>query len=447
MSKCNLILLSGGSGTRLWPLSNGVRAKQFLKVLKSPDGHRESMVQRVIRQISESGLDVSITIATGAAQSDSVLSQVGEAANIVSEPERRDTFPAIALSALYLLLEKKVSRDDVIVVMPIDPYTEIGYFRVISEMIDAVSADSAELVLMGIKPTSASSKFGYILPESRNGKVMKVSRFVEKPERSTAEKLIKDGAFWNGGVFAFRLGYIADIARKYVSAESFDGVLAHYCDFPKISFDYEVAEKAKSIGVLPYDGKWIDLGTWDSLMSELPDVSIGNVITDKNSDGTKIINELPMPVICLGVKDSIVVASPDGILVGTKDASVNIKPYAEAIVSRPMCEERRWGEYRVLDHEIYSDGVKSLIKLLIFKDGGFISYQTHNMREEIWNVVDGSGTVVVDGEFTDISRGDIIRIKSGQKHSVKSSKGLRIIEVQLGKELIESDIKRFDSVW
>lgn len=161
-----IILLSGGSGKRLWPLSNDARSKQFLKLLKAPDGSRESMLQRVVRQIKASGLDASITVATSVSQKDAITTQLGAHVDVVTEPERRSTFPAIALAVTHLLKEKQCSRDEVVVVMPIDPYTESGYFDVIAQMAEAAEKGVADLVLMGIRPTRPSSKFGYIVPDT-----------------------------------------------------------------------------------------------------------------------------------------------------------------------------------------------------------------------------------------------------------------------------------------
>ena len=152
-----ILLLSGGSGKRLWPLSNDARSKQFLKLLKSPDGKRESMVQRIVRQIKESGLDASITIATSVSQKDAITSQLGSHVDVVTEPERRDTFPAIALSTVYLLKEQHCDRNEVVVVMPIDPYTEESYFHTVGQMAQIAAQGRADLVLMGISPTQPFS--------------------------------------------------------------------------------------------------------------------------------------------------------------------------------------------------------------------------------------------------------------------------------------------------
>ncbi len=257
-----IILLCGGSGTRLWPLSNQTRSKQFLKLFTSPNGSPESMFQRVLRQIRDSNLNAEINIATSQSQVDSVIAQGGDDISIITEPARRDTFPAIALATSYLAKEKKADNNEIVIVMPCDPYTESGYFDVIKKMADAVRSDFAELVLMGIKPDEPSSKFGYIMPSINHPGV--VDFFVEKPDEEKAAKLIANGALWNGGVFAFKLGYLLDIVSNYSEYDDFSEIRNHYDKFPKISFDYEVVEKAKSIGVIEYNGKWKDLGTWSS---------------------------------------------------------------------------------------------------------------------------------------------------------------------------------------
>ena len=246
-----IILLSGGSGKRLWPLSNNTRSKQFIKLLTAPDGSKESMVQRVVRQLRETGICDSITVATSQLQRDVIINQLGEEIPVVTEPERRDTFPAIALASSYLAYERKCSTDEIVIIMPCDPYTEAGYFDTIRRIADAVKNNVAELVLMGIKPTYPSAKYGYVVPANdvQNKGTFQVSRFTEKPDMMTAEKLISEGAFWNGGVFAFRLGYMTDIVARYVEADTFEEIRSRYVEFPKISFDYEVAEKAQSAAV------------------------------------------------------------------------------------------------------------------------------------------------------------------------------------------------------
>lgn len=444
-----IILLSGGSGKRLWPLSNDTRSKQFLKLLESPNGEKESMVQRVVRQLRETGIGDQLTVATSLTQRDEIINQLGENIPVVTEPERRDTFPAIALGAAFLKQEKHCGDDEVVVVMPCDPYTEAGYFETIAKIADAVKDNAAELVLMGIKPTYPSAKYGYIVPSKTDkGKTAcRVDSFKEKPDVPTAETLIKEGAFWNGGVFAFRLGYMTKIIEKYTSGKTFAEIRAHYADLPKISFDYEVVEKAKSVAVVPYSGEWKDLGTWNTLTDELKINTMGNVMLDEESKNTHVINELELPIMCIGVDNMVVAASHDGILVTDKSKSENIKAYADKLKRRPMFEERRWGEYKVIDMLEMPDGYKMLTKQLRINAGKNISYQVHHHRSEVWTFIDGEGLLVLDGKVTKIGRGDTVNISRETKHAVKAITDLVFIEVQAGDLLVEEDIDRFEWKW
>lgn len=449
-----LVLLSGGSGKRLWPLSNDARSKQFLPLLASPDGGMESMIQRVVRQIREAQLTDNITLATNAVQRDSIINQLGENVNVVTEPERRDTFPAIALAASYLAKEKKCNDDEVVVIMPCDVYTESKYFATIAKMVKAVENNVADLVLMGITPTYPSEKFGYVVPESTqssesafNNECLRVARFTEKPNEEKAKELLKQNAFWNGGVFAFRLGYMMNIVNQYIQTDTFLETHKRYTEFSKISFDYEVAEKAESVAVVPFSGEWKDLGTWNALCEELPSTHIGNVMMGDHNENTHAVNELGIPVFCNGLKNVIVAASPDGIMVCDKQDSEKIKDYANKLTTRPMYEERRWGTYRVLDNAEYEDGTRSLTKTIHLNAGKNISYQLHHHRSEVWTCVEGEGIFVLDGERRNVKRGDVMNIPVEHLHAIKATTDLTFIEVQIGNPLVEEDIERFELDW
>lgn len=447
-----LVLLSGGSGKRLWPLSNNARSKQFLPLLEKEDGTFESMVQRVVRQSQAANLTTDITLATNASQLDIITNQLGDSVSVVTEPERRDTFPAIALAASYLSLAKNCSDDEVVVIMPCDPYTEIGYFETIGRMVECVKQDVAELVLMGITPTYPSEKYGYVVPKeatSNEPRAMSlpVARFTEKPTTAVAEELLKQNAFWNGGVFAFRLGYMMNIVRKYITSDSFEDTRARYSEFPKISFDYEVAEKAQSVAVVPFNGQWKDLGTWNTLTDELKKPVLGNAVMGSHCENTHVINELQNPIYVDGLKDVVVAACPDGILVCGKEHAEDIKKAVENLTPRPMYEERRWGTYRVLDDTIYSDGNHALTKSITLKEGKNISYQIHHHRAETWTFVQGEGIFVLDGVERRVKAGDTVHIPVEHYHAIKALTELTFIEVQCGNPLIEEDIERFEYNW
>lgn len=443
-----IILLSGGSGQRLWPLSNDVRSKQFLRVLRRDDGEPESMIQRVVRQIKETGLADEIVVATGVSQKDAIENQLGDGITIVTEPSRRNTFPAIALACSYLADEGAATSEPV-VVMPCDSYTENAYFATVGGMAEAIAEGVSDLVLMGVRPTYPSAKYGYILPAdtipSTSGAVP-VRRFTEKPDTATAERLIAEGALWNGGVFAFRLGYMLEIIKRRMGYDDYAGLREHYDKTPRISFDYEVIEKAKSVSVIPYDGDWRDLGTWRTLTDELRDLAHGNVILD-SCESTYVINELEIPLVCIGAKDFVVAASPDGILVSERNRSEAIKHLVSGLNKRPMYEKRRWGEYKVIDNIEFHDGFCALTKQLTLEPGKSISYQRHNCRNEVWTFINGEGIIVLDGERRKVGRGDVINIAKGQMHALKAITPLTFIEVQHGSNLIEEDIERFPYEW
>jgi len=445
----NIILLSGGSGKRLWPLSNDARSKQFLKLLKNDNGAYESMVQRVYRQIQTACPESNIVVATGASQVDSIKNQLGDNVDIVLEPERRDTFPAIALSSAYLALKKKIDLDEVVLVLPVDPYADIEYFHTLRKMEQTVESGAADMVLMGIKPTYASAKYGYILPkkETLGASIFQVERFTEKPSEEKAGELITAGALWNGGVFAFKLSFLMDIVKQYVTITTFEELQNNYGSLKKISFDYEVVEKAASVAVVPYTGSWKDLGTWNTLSEEMDNDCIGLAIMGEDTTGTRIINELSIPIVVLGAKDMIVAASPDGILISDKHKSSYLKPYLEGMNERPMFEECRWGESKVLDLNQHADGKKSLTRYISIHAGQYINYQSHSFRDEIWTIVDGTGDLLIDEHVRNIRCGDLAYIHMGQKHALRAVTDLHLIEVQIGIELAVEDVENFEWDW
>lgn len=445
-----LVLLSGGSGKRLWPLSNNARSKQFLPLLEKEDGTMESMVQRVVRQVREANLTDDITLATNASQLDIIINQLGDSVSVVTEPERRDTFPAIALASGYLKLKKGCPDDEVVVIMPCDPFTEAGYFETIGKMVKCVEADVAELVLMGITPTYPSEKYGYVVPVTDHLMAegsMAVSKFTEKPNVERAKELLEMGALWNGGVFAFRLGYMMEIAQRYVKADSFEEMRSRYSEFPKISFDYEVAEKADSVAVLPYSGQWKDLGTWNTLTDELHHHIIGNAVMGPRCTNTHVINELQYPIYVDGMEDTVIAASPDGIIVCRKKYTEDIKKAVDHLTPRPMYEERRWGSYRVIDDTTYADGRHSLTKSLTINAGKNISYQVHRHRSEAWTIVEGEGIFVLDGVERKVGPGETVVIPVNHYHALKALTTLTFIEVQTGNPLVEEDIERSEWKW
>jgi mannose-1-phosphate guanylyltransferase len=444
-----LVLLSGGSGKRLWPLSNDTRSKQFLKILEGNREEKQSMVQRVWGQLITVGLADSSVIATSKMQRDMIHSQIGMDVPLIIEPERRDTFPAIALAASFLYSIQNVSEDEIIVVLPVDPFVEDSFFEKVKELENVLIESNANLALVGVKPTYPSSKYGYIVPKGTvyGDKYFTVNHFIEKPSEEKAQSLIGRNALWNCGVFAFKLKYLINILLEKGLPVHYDELALHYKTLPKISFDYEVVEKTSHIVALPYDGYWKDLGTWNTLTEEMATAQIGKGVLSDDTENTHLINELDIPVTVLGVKDIVVAASPDGILVADKASSPKIKDLIGGFDQPPMYEERIWGWSRVLDYAKYDDGNEMVTKRICIHEGKNSSYHYHNLRDEVWTIVRGEGELALDEYITRVKAGDIIHLPAGKKHGIKGLSELEFIEVQTGVGISDEDFTRLYFKW
>ncbi|MGG3692580.1 sugar phosphate nucleotidyltransferase [Heyndrickxia ginsengihumi] len=442
-----LVLLSGGSGKRLWPLSNDTRSKQFLKVLDSEDRNKQSMVQRVWGQIKAVGLSNQTIIATSKIQTDMIHTQLGYDVPLVIEPERRDTFPAIALAASYLYSVQGVPTDETVAILPVDPYVENAFFEKLKDIDSVLDDSNADLALIGVKPTYPSSKYGYIVPKDHKGNYITVSHFTEKPSEEKATSLIEMDALWNCGVFAFKLNYLINLLVEKGLSIQYEELLKQYSSLPKISFDYEVVEKANEIVALPYDGYWKDLGTWNTLTEEMATTQIGKGIISNESVNTHLVNELDIPVTIHGVKNIVVAASPDGILVTDKAASPGIKDLISQFDQPPMYEERIWGWSRVLDYAKYDDEKEMVTKRIHITKGKNSSYHFHNLRDEVWTIVQGEGELALDDSLTRVKAGDIIHLPAGKKHGIRAITNLEFIEVQTGIGISNKDFVRLLFDW
>lgn len=420
----NVVFLSGGSGKRLWPLSNDTFSKQFLKLLKNDDGHYESMVQRVVRQLRQVKKGAAIHISCNMSQSDMIKRQLHDV-EIISEPARRDTFAAIALAAAYLFYTKQLQLEDVFVVCPIDPFTENAYFQLLSGVADLVANGGYNIGLMGALPTYPSEKYGYIL--QTNGKV---ERFTEKPSLHEAEKLIAQGAVWNCGVFALKLGYVLDCARKYVAFDSYESLHKQYEQLPKISFDYEIVEKAEAVGAVIYDGMWKDLGTWNTLTDEMSDTSLGETLIAEDSTNTHVLNMLNIPIVVKDVTDAVVVASHDGILVSSKAGSALLKPQTDKISLRPMYEQCEWGDYRVLEYK-QTEQDTTLVKRVRIEPGKTMHSEAKPHNTESWVMVKGKGILTVNKQETIVKTGNVVNIQNNERGYLLAATEIELINVQV----------------
>ena len=431
----NIVLLSGGSGKRLWPLSNDIRSKQFIKIFKTDSGY-ESMVQRIYRQIMTVDPEATVTIATSKSQVSAIHNQLGADVGVSVEPCRRDTFAAIALATAWLHDVKGLDEDEAVVVCPVDPYVEEAYFRCLEDMCRAAAQGRENLVLMGIEPTYPSEKYGYIKP-NRDGKGY---TFTEKPTADKAREYIAEGALWNGGVFAYRLKYVLQKSRELLGTDSYAELFSSYGTLRRISFDYAVVEQETSIEVLRYSGTWKDLGTWNTLTEAMEDNVIGDAVLNETCENVHVINELDVPVLGMGLRNVVISASPEGILVSDKEQSSYIKPFVDAIDQQVMFAEKSWGSYRVLDVEEQSLTVK-----VTLNPGHAMNYHSHDRRDEVWTVIDGDGRTVVDGMEQPIRVGDVITMAAGCRHTVFAGEnGLQMIEVQLGRDISVADKHKYE---
>lgn len=422
----HIILLSGGSGKRLWPLSNNVRSKQFIKLFKNENGKYESMVQRVYRQIQTVNSDMEVTIATSKSQVSAIRNQLGNKVSICLEPCRRDTFPAIALAAAYLKDVQGLSEEDCVAVCPVDPYVDNTYYQTVQKLEEIVYEGQSNLVLMGIEPTVPSEKYGYIIPVDKN-EISRVAKFTEKPDTETAKEYIKQGALWNAGVFAFKLGYLLNKAHELIDFVDYADLFKKYDTLTKISFDYAVVEKEPNIQVLRYAGQWKDVGTWNMMAEVMADKTKGDVILDDTCKDTNVVNELNIPILCMGCEDMVIAASEDGILVSTKERSGYMKPYVEKIDNPSMYVEKSWGTFTVIDNQENSKTIK-----IEMKPNTEMSYHSHSYRSEIWNIISGTGKVCINGESKTVKAGDVVQIPVDARHSIKANEKMEIIEIQLG---------------
>ena len=429
----NIILLSGGSGKRLWPLSNDIRSKQFIKIFKQSNGTYESMLQRMYHNIKEIDKKGSITIATSKSQVSAIFNQLGENVGISVEPCRRDTFPAIALASEYLKDVRGIGLDEVVIVCPVDPYVKREYFEALQNLAVQAEKNEANLVLMGIEPTYPSEKYGYIIPKSNTATAM-VSTFKEKPTVDLAKQYIEEGALWNGGVFAFKLSYLIDKAHELIDYIDYEDMLKRYESLPKISFDYAVVEKEEKIQVQRFQGEWKDLGTWNTLTEAMEDAVFGNGILNNKCKNVHIVNEMDVPILAMGLHDVVISASPEGILVSDKEQSSYIKPIVDGFEQQIMFAEKSWGSFRVIDVEKESLTIK-----VTLNPKHSMNYHSHKNRDEAWIVIQGSGKAILDGEEKEIQVGDVLTMHAGCRHTVMATTELKLIEVQLGKDISVQD--------
>ena len=363
--------------------------------------------------------DASVTIATSKTQASAIHNQLGDEVGIYIEPCRRDTFHAIALASAYLHYKQGVALDEAVVVCPVNPYVEKPYFEALEKLCDLAQNGDANLTLMGIDPTYLSEKYGYIIPENKDD-VAKVTAFKEKPDVETAKDYISKGALWNGGIFAYKLSYLLDKAHELIDFTDYNDLFAKYETLNKISFDYAVVEKESNIAVMRFDGLWKDLGTWNTLTEAMEENVIGDALLNEKCEGVHVINDMNVPIIAMGLKDVVIAASPEGILVSDKEQSSYIKPFDEQIEQPIMFAEKSWGSYQVVDVEKDSMTIK-----VTLNPGHSMNYHSHDRRDEVWNIVRGTGKTIVDGIERNVKAGDVVAMAASTLLSTTATTSFR----------------------
>lgn len=451
-----VIILAGGSGTRLWPLSRERYPKQFIKF----QGSKFSLFQESFnRSLLLADLD-DIYVVTNKKYKFLVMGAVEELGhdynegNILVEPESKNTLPAI-----YAGVNEIVKRgNDSIVVFPSD------HVILKAEEFAAIIKASVELtqnaiITFGILPGAPNTGYGYISPGIKNLNGYMVREFKEKPDHDTAVSYIEQGYFWNSGIFMFNSELFINevkIHSEYIynAFESSDNIGEAFGKIDeKVSIDYGIMEKSLKVAVVPVEIGWSDLGSFDSFYDVFEkdghnNISDGNnILIDSNNN--IVHSEKGKIVTTLGIDDLIIVDNRDALLVCKKNESQNVKQIVNILKNRNdtrteyhVQDYRPWGEYKVLEEKENSFKIKR-IKVNIGKK---ISYQLHHHRSEHWIIVNGMAKITIDDQVKFVSAGESIFIKPGQKHRLENPGKilLEIIEVQMGDYLEEDDIVRFD---
>ncbi|MFO0773164.1 MAG: mannose-1-phosphate guanylyltransferase/mannose-6-phosphate isomerase [Nitrospiraceae bacterium] len=464
------VILAGGSGTRFWPLSRHLYPKQLLRIMGT-----ETMIQQTMRRVVGCVPAGQVLISTNPQQADSIRVQLGEwktalQPNFVIEPEARNTAPAIGLVALEVL-----GRDPngVMLVLPADHVVKRDARFHAAVDLGAKLADMGHLVTFGIKPIRPETGYGYIQPNTKRVLATAhklsghpVARFVEKPNAAKAAQYLKAGHFyWNSGMFVWRAATILEEIQRHQPAlwaglakiqalmaagASRQEIDERYRTLPSVSIDNGVMERSSRAAMIPVDFLWSDVGNWSSIDEVATRNRQGNVVSGKVLDldsQDSILFADRRVVATIGLKDMVVVDTPDATLVCPKDRSQDVKKIVEILKQQKAPEHlehltvfRPWGSYTVLE-----EGPGYKVKRVTVNPGGRLSLQMHHKRSEHWVVIAGTARVTCGDSVTDLRVGQSTAIPVETQHRLENpgTETLHIIEVQNGPYLGEDDIVRF----
>ena len=457
------LILAGGSGSRLWPLSRELYPKQLLNIQNS-----ESLLQATFLRLKECMPSDNIISITGVKHAPNVrfqLSSLTENPLVLSEPIAKNTAPAIVLATKYI--SEKTNNDPVILVVPSDHMIKDSklFFETVKE--GEKIAKEGFIVTFGIKPTYPETGFGYVnISDVKVHAGYKVNRFVEKPNEQLAKEYIEDGNyFWNSGIFMFKASTLLNEAQKcspdiYSLLNNFDFSDSNEIPFtefdkmPNISIDYAVMEKSDKIALVQLKSDWNDLGSWKSIYDvskkdENGNVKIGHVL-DVDSKNSFAYSSSKL-VATIGLEDVIVVETEDAILACKADKAQEVKKVYDTLKTQNdnaykvhKTVYRPWGYYTVL-----GEGKGFLTKMIQVNPGQKLSVQSHNHRSEHWVVLEGTAKVVLEGKEHILSPGHSVDIAVKEIHSLQNpyDEVLKIVEVQKGDLLIEEDIVRYEDMY
>lgn len=458
------IILAGGLGTRLWPMSRRNYPKQFLKI----DGEK-SLLQHTVERLSGVVSNKDIIVITNNNYKFHVISDLNSlssplsASNIILEPASRNTAPSIALGVRYCIEKLGCSGDEVVFVCPSDHIIRpadkfAGYIRRADEI-----ARNGYIVTFGIMPVSPEVGYGYIKVKNDGSKVdyLKVERFTEKPDTDTANRYLNEGNYyWNSGMFAFSIGTIIEEFKKYapkiseVFGINFDQMVSNFKQLPDISIDYALMEKSDRIVTLPIDLYWNDIGSWDSLYNVLNKDENGNIkigdIVEIDTKETLIIGNKRL-ISTIGLENCLVVETDDAILIAKKGETQKVKDIVSKLKEkgRKELEEhittyRPWGSYTVLE-----EGLRYKIKMIVVKPNEKLSLQMHYYRSEHWVVVNGAAKVAIGDKELFLYENESAYVPKSTLHRLENPGKipLEIIEVQNGEYVGEDDIVRKDDLY
>ncbi|MDQ6959295.1 MAG: mannose-1-phosphate guanylyltransferase/mannose-6-phosphate isomerase [Mariprofundaceae bacterium] len=456
------VILAGGSGSRLWPLSRQQLPKQFLKL----DGE-ENLLQATVSRLSPMIAREDVWVVTGASHASGEAFSDLAGYHTILEPEGRNTAPAIAIAAA--ILQDETNADPVLVVLPADHIIkDPGEFQKRLD-IAITAAEDGDLITFGIRPERADTGFGYIQTEAGVDAVLPVKRFTEKPDAATAEKFIRSGDyFWNSGMFVWRASAILEEIREHLpklhdvletmrsqwrGGESWQQVVKReFPRMPNVSIDYGVLEHSEKVRLVPCDIGWSDVGSWDavydiSTKDESGNVCTGNVLAV--DCGHSLLRSEHRLLAGVGLEDVIAVETADAVLLARRGDSQRVREIVDVLKERGGKEaiehltvRRPWGSYTVLEER--TAGYK--LKLIEVNPGASLSLQRHQHRSEHWVVVSGTATVTRDNETCSVAKNESTYIPIGMKHRLENRGRipLHIMEVQVGEYLGEDDIERFD---